>query len=129
MALGAAGFAWVVARRGRAMARESRVECGFRVMDGSHAGLSRRWRHGAADLDTGYVRFTPFVGGLRFLRRPSVVIELDGIETGEPRRPELREAVFLSPGARVVAVRSSGARLEWALPVERLDWAVAAVDR
>lgn len=33
------------------------VECALRVVSGEHVGLSRRWRHGLANLDDGRLDF------------------------------------------------------------------------
>jgi hypothetical protein len=97
------------------MGADYRVECGFRVVEGEQGGLTDRWRHGSAVVASGEVTFTGTVGGVRFLKRRPVRIDVLGVDDSAPREPSGGEIVSVNPHARVVRVRTPTAVLEWAL--------------
>ncbi|MFI6303640.1 hypothetical protein ACIBCH_17340 [Amycolatopsis thailandensis] len=116
----------VVVQRRRAgrLQRVSRLGCSVRVVDGEHAGLSGKWWAGEATLSPGRIRFVRFTGGLRFLRRRAVEIQVADIEVSERRSPTVREALSVSPDTDVIRLVTPTSTLEWAVLGSQLHWAV-----
>jgi hypothetical protein len=121
-ALLAGGF--IVRTRSRTLAPRHKAEVGLRVVDGNQPGLGRRWRHGVGTLAAGRVEFRGTVGGVRFLRRAPITIEVMQIDRDAPRTTGLREAWSVRPGIEVVQLITPTARLEWAVPGPQIDWAI-----
>lgn len=103
-----------------------RVECSFRVVEGHWPGLGRRWRHGAATLAPGRVTFVGTVGGVRFLKRRPLSIEVEAVD-GSGRDVGGLEAVAVNPIARVVRVVTATGVLEWALMPDQVQPALRQV--
>ena len=116
-------------RRMQRLAARSQAECGFRVIDGAHPGLSNRWRHGLATLSKGEIQFRLFMPpGIRVARpfTSSVVIPIAAIE--EPgRQPGGLEIWSVNPDAEVVILDTGLARLEWAVLTAQREWVLATV--
>lgn len=106
--------------------RAMRIECSFRVVDGVQSGLGRRWRHGAASITPGRVTFVGTFGGVRFLKRKPISVEVETVD-GNGRGISGVEAVAVNPQARVVRVVTPTGVLEWALPADHVEAAVERV--
>ncbi|GAB2857337.1 hypothetical protein GCM10027200_67090 [Lentzea nigeriaca] len=91
-----------------------RVECSFRLLEGIQAGLGRRWRHGSAPITPGRVTFTGTFGGVRFLKRRPISIEVETVDS-DSRGVSGAEAVAVNPTSRIVRVATPTGVLEWAL--------------
>jgi hypothetical protein len=76
-------------------------------------------------LAAGRLEFRGTVGGLRFLRRAPVTIDVLELDREAHRTTGLREAWSVRPGIEVVALITPTARLEWAIPGPQIDWAIA----
>lgn len=114
--LGGLGGDRIVKKRGERLAKEGKVECGLRVLSGSHPRVSGRWMHSTAELSPGRIT----MGG--------IVVRITEIDATAPRRPRGREAWSVSPQAAIVRlVASTGATLEWAVLADRLPWALEQV--
>jgi hypothetical protein len=109
--------------RARRYAEHEQVECGLRVVVGEQPGLAPRWRHGVGTLAPGLLTFRSTLGGMRFLRRTSITVEVLQIDGSRPRMTWWREALHVSPGTEVVELVTPSARLEWAVPSHRMGWA------
>jgi hypothetical protein len=128
------GFgAFLVARyylpaRAQRYANHEQLECGLRVIVGKQQGLRPRWRHGVGTLAPGLLTFRSTVGGMRFLRRTPITVEVLRIDGSRPRTTRWREALHVSPGTQVVEVFTSSAQLEWAVPAPRRRWAMERLE-
>ena len=109
--------------RARRYAECERVECGLRIVAGEQPGLAPRWRHGVGTLAPGLLTFRSTVGGMRFLRRTPLTVEVLHIDGSRPRTTRWREALHVSPGTEVIELVTPSARLEWAVPAHRMEWA------
>lgn len=107
---------------------EQQVECGFRLLQGEHPGLTSRWTHGLGALVPGRVAFTPYTVGLRFLTRREVIIDITAVDRGSVHRAERRQIWSVSPSARVIEVKTAQALLEWAVLPEVAEGAMDLVD-
>jgi hypothetical protein len=110
--------------RSRRLAARHKAEVGLRVVDGHQPGLGPRWRHGVGTLAAGRLEFRGTVGGVRFLRRAPITIDVMQIDRDAPRTTGLREAWSVRPGIEVVQLVTPTARLEWAVPGPQIDWAI-----
>ncbi len=125
--------AFLVARlyipaRARSYAKHEQVECGLRVVVGEQQGLGPRWRHGLGTLTPGVLTFRSTVGGMRFLRRAPITVEVLQIDGSRPRTTRWREALHVSPGTEVVEIVTPSAQLEWAVPAPRMRWAMERLE-
>lgn len=93
-------------------------------MDGHQPGLALRWRHGVGTLAAGRLEFRGTVGGVRFLRRAPITIDVMQIDRDAPRTTGLREAWSVRPGIEVVQLITPTARLECAVPGRQIGWAM-----
>ncbi|MDX2702660.1 hypothetical protein PV350_07325 [Streptomyces sp. PA03-6a] len=106
----------VIKRRGERLAKDGKVECGLRVLSGTHYRASSRWMHSTAQLSPGLIT----MGG--------VVVRITELDATYPRRPTGKEVWSVSPQSAIVrVVASTGAVLEWAVLAERLPWALEQV--
>jgi hypothetical protein len=106
----------IVRKRGERLAKEGKVECGLRVLSGSHPRVSGHWMHSTAELSPGRIT----MGG--------IVVRIAELDTTAVRRPKGREVWSVSPQAAVLrVVASTGAILEWAVLADRLPWALEQV--
>lgn len=71
--------------RAERYARDNKIECGLRVVEGEQAGLTSRWTHGLATLEPGAIVLTPYLGGVRFMRRAAIRVPVGQIDRGEQR--------------------------------------------
>jgi len=117
-------------RRSKRLLTQRQVDCGFRVLEGTHVGLGARWRHGRAVLDAGSISFTPFVFGVRLLPRPQVAIRVAAVDKFSERAAGYRQAFVVAADARLIELTTdAGARLVWALSSHAVSsQAVAIVD-
>jgi uncharacterized MnhB-related membrane protein len=113
-----------VRARSRKLTARHKAEVGLRVVDGHQPGLGPRWRHGVGTLVPGRLDFRGTVGGVRFLRRAPITIDVKQIDRDIPRTTGLREALSVMPGTEVVQLITPTARLEWAVPGPQIDWAI-----
>lgn len=116
-----------VRARSRKLAPRHEAEVGLRVVDGHQPGLGPRWRHGVGTLAPGRLDFRGTVGGVRFLRRAPITIEVLQIDRDVARTTGLREAWSVWPGTEVVHLVTSTARLDWGVQAEQIDWAIEAL--
>ena len=93
-------------------------------MDGHQARLGPRWRHGVGTLAPGRLEFGGTIGGVRFLRRAPITIDVLKINRDAPRTTGLREAWSVMPGIEVVQLVTPTATLEWGVPTAQIDWAI-----
>lgn len=98
-------------RRAQAVA-PVQAELALRVLHGAVPGLSNRWRGGHATLFPGRVELISCVGGVRFLRRKPVTVEITEVDMSTRRTPKGWETLSIHPGCDVVTVRSGAATLE-----------------
>jgi hypothetical protein len=120
------------ARRLRKLRERGETECGFRVVSGDQAGLSKRWRHGTARLHPALVEFRPGVGmGMRVTRPGQQWLQLDVLEVSRlgERTAAGSESVWVSGEMPIVSLATPTAELEWVLPREHRDWALELVRR
>ena len=110
--------------RSRKLAATHRAEVGLRVVDGHQPGLGPRWRHGVATLAPGRMKFRGTIGGVRFLRRAPITIDVLKINRDAPRTTGLREAWSVMPGTEVVQLVTPTAHLEWGVLAAQIDWAI-----
>lgn len=105
----------ISARNARRLQEQRRVECALRIVEGDHAGLARKWRHGIADLSPGLIDLG------------WAVVEVSSVDQSSVRGPTAREAWSVSPRCKLVQVKSRDADLEWAIPEEQFGWATSEV--
>lgn len=106
----------IVKKRGERLAEDGKVECGLRVLSGSHPRASGQWMHSTAQLSPGLIT----MGG--------IVVRITKLDATDPRRPKGREVWAVSPQTAIVrVVASTGAVLEWAVLSEQLPWALEQV--
>lgn len=107
----------VLKKRGERLAKDGKVECGLRVLSGSHPRLpAGMWMHSTAQLSPGLIT----MGG--------IVVRIAELDATNPRRPTGKEVWSVSPQTAIVrVVASTGAVLEWAVLAERLPWALEQV--
>jgi hypothetical protein len=115
---------YLLPRRTRRYARRNRVECGLRVVEGQQPGLGRRWRHGTGTLAPGRLVFRGAIGGVRFLRRAPILVEITHVDRSRRRAVGWREAWWAWPGTEVVEAVTPTARLEWGVPGPVMQWAM-----
>ncbi len=109
-------------RRAEWLVLQEKAELAVRVLRGTHDGLRTGWLSGLATLRPGRLEFVSYVGGVRFLRRKPVSIDVVG--TGaRGRRPGGRELFTLAPGCEIVTVTTPAGTLEVAVPPPyRVSW-------
>jgi hypothetical protein len=112
-----------VRRRAVRLANEGQAELGLRVVAGSAPGLRPTWRYGLATLSVGRLELRGYVGGVRFLRRAPVVIEVTAIHPATRREPTKGELLRLSRDCDLVQITTSTGTVELAVlhPV-RWQW-------
>lgn len=113
----------MIGARSRRLAEQHKAEVGLRVVEGHQPGLGPHWRHGVGTLAAGRLDFRGTIGGVRFLRRAPITIEVTQIDREAHRTTGLREAWSVRPGIEVVQLVTPTARLDWAVPGSQLDWA------
>jgi hypothetical protein len=96
--------------------KSGRVDCGLRVIAGSQAGLKKRWKGSRANVNAGRLEF----GRWTVI---SVVVTAVGTELREPRGAE--KWLYFDPDYRIVELRTDSATVEWAVPKDKAEWALA----
>ncbi|HEX6356495.1 hypothetical protein [Actinophytocola sp.] len=109
--------------------RSGRAEIALRVVEGTLPGLRTTWFSGVATLFPGRLEFTSYVGGVRFLRRKRVPVEITAVDRTSRRTPEGKEIIWINPDCDVIAVRSPTATLELGVLPPQLDWVLARLAR
>jgi hypothetical protein len=101
----------------RRQEQSSQIDCGLRVVAGTHAGLQSRWR-------VRRTRVHP--GGLDFGRKTPTLVRVRNVATERqysPRWPGMR----IDSSFQIVEVETDSATLEWAVPEDKLEWALEHV--
>jgi hypothetical protein len=96
------------------------------MVTGELSGLSKRWRHGSAELALGRITFRPGIAGSRLPRRDSVVIS-DVRLLEDNRNIAGFEAWSVAAGFPVLRMETGQVTVEWLLPPEELRWAIRKV--
>jgi hypothetical protein len=105
----------LLGRRANRQARNNSVECSMRATDGDEAALPREWRQGLAILSPGQMVFSS--------NGPTRTIVVTAVEVDHPRELTRKEKV--RRGSVVIGLRTATAELEWAVPEDRLGWALS----
>jgi hypothetical protein len=93
------------------------VDCGLRVMGGSQGGLKNGWR---------VRRATVHSGNLIFGQRRPIFVQVRAVSTDRQHRMGWRESrLIFDESWQIVEVITDSATLEWAVPEDKLEWAVA----
>ena len=103
---------WVINRRAERFMSLSKAEMAVRLLDGDVPGLLPSWRHGFATLYPGRIEFVSCVGGLTFLRRKPVGVEVVSVDMASRRGLGGTEHFRMGPGCDIVTVRGPVATLE-----------------
>jgi len=109
------GDAWR-SRRGRKRQNSGQIDCALRVIAGSQEGFTGRW-----DRDLSFVH----PGRLDFGRGTSMPVEVHAVLTDRQRQPSGWKDI--SPNYRIVELLTDSATLEWAVPADKMEWAMARV--
>lgn len=111
-------------RRNRQRARATKIPCALRVVDGTHPGLSRRWRRGAARVPPGALVFDP-----DSLWRPRMTIPVLSAAL-QPRRDVPRRSLReRGPQPRRIVLETARATLEWMVPEEQSQRSMGVTGR
>jgi hypothetical protein len=106
-------------RRMRKRQQSGRIDCALRVIAGSQKDLKHRWRNSCAFV---------YGGGLEFGRRKPTSVQVRAVLTDRQRRPRGRESWFtIDTSWQIVELVTDSATLEWAVPEDKLEWAMALV--
>jgi hypothetical protein len=107
-------------RRARKRQQSGQIDCGLRVISGSQEGFGVGWNHDRAFVHP---------GRLDFGRGTSTTpVQVSVVATDRKRQPRGREAwSSVSPGCLIVELITDSATLEWAVPADKLGWAIARV--
>lgn len=125
-AAGGAATRAVLRRRALRLAREGRTECALRVVVGTVPGLRPGWQPGIATLAAGRLEFRGYVGGLRFLRRSPVIVEITATAPATRRDPVGAEILRLSRNCDIVQSTTPTGTVEIAVPHPvRWQWVLA----
>jgi len=116
---GMLGDVWS-SRRGRKRQQIGQIDCGLRVIAGSQEGFGAGWDHDRAFVHS---------GRLDFGRGTSIPVQVRAVVTDRQRQPRGREAwSSVSPGCVIVELMTDSATFEWAVPADKLGWAIARVE-
>lgn len=127
LASGGAGVLVLLGRRHDLRDRHQ-VDCSLRVVEGACAGLTSRWRGGAAVIEQGEIRFRAMAGGVRFL--PGRRVDLDVARVGPRLGPTAwADARAVMPGSEVVRLSTADAVVEGAFPPGVVGWVVEQLRR
>jgi hypothetical protein len=103
-------------RRLTRLARRGVVPCALRLVTGSQPGVWTRWRLGTAKIAPGAIEYR------------GVTIAVLSVSRTHQRSPSAAELLTLDPELRIVEVVSDSAKLEWALPIASVAWALREVN-
>jgi hypothetical protein len=99
---------------------EGHLECAFKVIEGSHRGLSPRWGHVVADVSPGRLELRRHWWRLFWRLEAVTAVEV----RGPARRPSGKELGSLAAGCRIVEIQTPTATLGWAVLGDYLGGAV-----
>ncbi len=86
-------------RRGRRQADSGRVECALRSIEGASDGLSGRWVHGRAKVDSERVRFTAFLPPGTRIRNPfKARVDIEVLRASTSMEPIAASTWGVGPG-------------------------------
>jgi hypothetical protein len=106
-------------KRARKHQEADKVDCGLRVIGGSQAGLRNGWRVSRASLQS---------GRLEFGRRTPTSVRVRAVVTERQRRMGWRASrLIFDPTWQIVELTTDSATLEWMVPEDQMEWAVARV--
>ena len=105
-------------RKAARLQKESRAECGLRVISGSHRGLSQKWRHETMRLSQGRIQLYG-----------STQVKVRSIDRESLREPTSKEAWSINRRMRLVRIETESATLEWAVFAGQVDWAIETLTR
>lgn len=111
-------------RRSRQRALAAGIPCALRVVDGTHPGLSRRWRRGAARVPPGALVFEP---GGRWRRRLTIPVRSATLH--HPWDTPRRTPRAVGPQPRRIVLTTAQATLEWLVPEEQVERAMGVTRR
>lgn len=117
-----------VVTRAERYAKSDRLECGVRVVAGEQPPLTSGWTHGLAELKPGEITLTPYIGGVRLLRRSPVSISVRSVLPTTPRTVGLREAFAAAPGMALIRLHTGSATLEMVLHPGQVEWATSRLE-
>jgi hypothetical protein len=80
-----------------------------------------------AVLEPGAITLTPFLGGVRFLKKKPVRVDVVRADRYEQRSTTVREAFSAMPGMTVVQVHTPTAVLDWVIQPDVVAWATERV--
>lgn len=113
-------------RRALALARQGKAELALRVVADAVPGLDPRWRPGIAALAAGGLEFRGYVGGVRFLRRAPVTVEITAVDPATRRDPVGAEILRLYVQCDIVRATTPTGTVEIAVPHPlRWQWVLA----
>jgi hypothetical protein len=110
------GSAWKERRAERHQEQSSQIDCGLRVIAGAHEGIKKGWHVRRTRVHT---------GGLDFGRRTPTLVGVREVVTERQYQPRLGWRIDSS--FQIVELRTDSATLEWAVPADKLEWAVMRV--
>jgi hypothetical protein len=106
-------------RRARKRQQSGQIDCGVRVIVGSQEGLKNRWK---------VSRTFVYPGRLEFGRRAPILVQVGAVVTERQRHPRGWEAWLIADTTwQIVELVTDSATLEWAVPEDKLEWAMARV--
>jgi len=106
-------------RRERKRQLDGQVVCGLRVIAGSERGLRSGWRVRRAIVHP---------GRLELAKKTPTSVQIRSVVTERQRHMRWRESrLILDTTWQIVEIVTDSATLEWALPEDKLEWAVARV--
>jgi hypothetical protein len=109
--------------------RAGKAAIALRVVEGTVPGLRGTWFSGVARVFPGRLEFVSYIGGVRFLRRKSVPVEITAVDRASRRKPRGKEIIWVNPECDVVTVRSPGATLELGVLPPQLEWVLSGLVR
>jgi hypothetical protein len=106
-------------RGARKRQQSGQIDCAVRVVAGSQEGLKSRWKVSRAFVHP---------GRLEFGRRAPVSVQVGAVDSERQRHPRGWEVwVVADTTWQIVELTTDSATLEWAVPEEKLKWAMARV--
>jgi hypothetical protein len=125
------GEAWLDRWRGR---RSPEFSCNLRVIAGFQPGLRDGWHDGEVSVHPGRLEFEVWFrhgDGLRGLialkPRPPVSLLVGAVDTARQRKPNGGETWKVNADSEIVELTTETATLEWAVPANKLKWALDRV--
>src|SRR5262245_52329258 len=99
-----------------------RVRCGPRVVDGEFERLGSAWQWGTATISPRRLSFVAM--GFPLLKRTPVLIPVTTVDVARQRAMLPWDTGSTSTNFVITPLRVPGARLDWAVPHDHLDWAI-----